>query len=76
MSKYAHKAKTLRIPKEFQPPQNYADRVSLMAVLSPVLRDEYEAHAREYGIPMSELILRCLSAWVEHQASAKENPIA
>lgn len=67
MSKHAHQAKLLRIPEEFLPPKDYADRVFMLAIVPPVLRDEYEAYAKQYDIPMSELILRCLSAWLRHQ---------
>lgn len=61
---YAHKAETLTVPPEFKPPADYNARVFISAVLSPKLRDEYESHARRYRIPMSELVLRCLSAYV------------
>lgn len=69
MTKYAHQAKTLRVPQEYQPPKDYADRVFVLAIVPPVLRDEYEAYAKQYDIPMSELVLRCLSAWLRHQTT-------
>jgi hypothetical protein len=64
MLKYAHKATNITIPLEFKPPADYTDRVFLSAIITTDLRDEYEAHARKYRIPMSELVLRCLSAYV------------
>ena len=64
MLKYAHKAGNITIPLEFKPPKNYADRVFISAIITTDLRDEYESYARQYRIPMSELVLRCLSAYV------------
>lgn len=64
MLKYAHKATNLTVPLEFKPPADYTNRVFISAVITTDLRDEYEAHARKHRIPMSELILRCLSAYV------------
>lgn len=64
MLAYAHKAETLTVPPEFKPPADYDARVFISAIITPQLRDEYESHARRYRIPMSELVLRCLSAYV------------
>ena len=64
LSMYAHKAKHLKVPEKFQPPENYADRYFITTVVSPALKDNYIAHANSYGIPVAELILRCLSEYL------------
>lgn len=64
MKMYAHKAETLTVPLDFKPPASYSDRAFISAVVSPELFTKYESLARKYRIPMSELILRCLSAYV------------
>lgn len=67
MLAYAHKAEKLTVPLEFKPPADYTDRVFISAIIAPNLRDEYESLARRYRIPMSELVLRCLCAYVSRQ---------
>ncbi len=63
--KYAHKAKTIKVPHEYRPPKNPYEQISVSLVLKPeALRQEYEHHASIHGIPMSELILRCLYAYL------------
>ena len=64
MSVHAHKAKSLRVPPEFQPPKTYADRLFLTVVVDAETKQDYEVLAKRYDIPMSELVLRCLSAYV------------
>jgi hypothetical protein len=65
MLKYAHKAERLTVPLDFKPPADYSDRAFISAVVSPELFLEYESLARKYRITMAELVLRCLSAYVE-----------
>ena len=64
LSDYAHRAKSLTIPPDYAPPDTYEDRVHMVVVLKPELRDKYEAIARDLNIPVSKLVLRCLSAYV------------
>jgi hypothetical protein len=64
MSVHAHKAKSLRVPPKFQPPKTYADRLFINAIVDAAAKQDYETLAESYNIPMSELVLRCLSAYV------------
>lgn len=70
LSDYAHRAKSLTIPPDYAPPDTYEDRVHMAVVLTPELRDKYEAIARDLNIPVAKLVLRCLSAYV---SSANRN---
>lgn len=65
MSVHAHKAKSLRVPPKFQPPKTYADRLFLNAVVDAEAKQDYEILAKRYDIPVSELVLRCLSAYID-----------
>ena len=63
--KYAHQTKPIKVPDEYRPPKNPYEQVSVSLVIKPEsLRQEYEHHASIRGIPMSELILRCLYAYL------------
>jgi hypothetical protein len=73
MSVHAHKAKSLRTPPEFQPPKTYADRLFLNAVVDAEAKQDYEILAKRCGITMSELVLRCLSAYVLRSAGNPES---
>jgi hypothetical protein len=64
MSVHAHKAKSLRVPPKFQPPKTYADRLFLNVAVDTEAKQDYEILAKRYDIPVSELVLRCLSAYV------------
>lgn len=65
MKLHAHKAERLTVPLDFKPPANYSDRAFISAVVAPDLFLEYETLARRYRITMAELVLRCLSAYVD-----------
>ena len=65
MSVHAYKAKSLRVPPKFQPPKTYADRLFLNVVVDAEAKQDYEILAKRYDIPVSELVLRCLSAYVD-----------
>lgn len=54
---HAHKAKSISAPPLVAPRDINA------AIKPDSLRREYEAYANRYGISMSELVLRCLSAY-------------
>ena len=71
MSVHAYKAKSLHVPPKFQPPKTYADRLFINAVVDAETKQDYEILARRYGVPVSELVLRCLSAYV---LRGKRNP--
>lgn len=64
--KYAHKAKTIKVPDTHRPPAQFDQQTTVSAVVKPdSLRQEYEHHASIFGITMSELILRCLYAYLK-----------
>ena len=65
MSVHAHKAKSLRVPLKFQPPKTYAGRLFLNVAVDAEAKQDYEILAKRYGIPVSELVLRCLSAYID-----------
>ena len=66
--KYAHQTKPIKVPDEYRPPKDPRQQVSVSLVLKPEsLRQEYEHHASIRGIPMSELILRCLYAYLKKE---------
>jgi hypothetical protein len=72
LSMYAHAAKPIKVPDEYRPPKDFNQQVSVSLVLKPeALRQEYEHHASVRGIPMSELILRCLYAYLFRNVEAK-----
>lgn len=73
MSVHAHKAKSLRVPPEFQPPKTYADRLFINAEVYVGAKQDYEILAKRYDIPVSELVLRCLSAYVLRSAGNPES---
>ena len=56
---HAHKASSLTTPP-MQAPCNVNTNIK-----PDSLRREYEAHAKRCGITVSELVLRCLSAYIE-----------
>ena len=67
--KYAHEAAHLSVPPEYQPrhPDHLHQPESLLVNISTTinsdgLRREYEAHAKDNGITISQLILRCVCA--------------
>ena len=63
---YAHMAKTVTVPEQFLPPQDYSKRVQLSAPLKTFAeRDRYDAYAFSYGITVSELVLRCLTIYLD-----------
>jgi len=65
MSVHAHKAKSLRVPLKFQPPKTYAGRLFLNVAVDAEAKQDYEILAKRYDIPVSELVLRCLSAYID-----------
>jgi hypothetical protein len=56
---HAHKVSSLTTPP-MQAPCNVSTNIK-----PDSLRREYEAHAKRCGITMSELVLRCLSAYID-----------
>lgn len=64
--KYAHKAKTIKVPADLRPPKQFDQQVAVSLVIKPhSQREEYEHHASLAGIPLSELILRCVYAYMK-----------
>ena len=65
LSIYAHKAHKIKIPDAYQPPQAYHERVPLTVLVKPdSLRQEYELHAYKHRLTVSELVMRCIYAYV------------
>ena len=63
---YHKKAKKIKVPDAYRPAARYQDNSSISGALKDKqLRTQYEAIAYGYGITMSELILRCLTAYME-----------
>ena len=65
---YAHKAAPICVPDIYQPrhpahPELAPTNIST-AIKPDTLRREYEAHANQYRITMSELTLRCTYAYL------------
>lgn len=70
--KYAHQTKAIKVPDEYRPPKDFGQQVAVSLSLKPEsLRQEYEHHASIRGIPMSELILRCLYAYLSEELKAE-----
>ena len=62
---YYRRANTLKPPAFYCPSTVYQNNSSISTVFkSPEIRNRYEAAAYSYGITMSELILRCLVAYM------------
>lgn len=62
---YAHKAHKIRVPADYQPPQAYHERLPLTVHIKPdSLRQEYETHAFKHRLTVSELLMRCIYAYV------------
>lgn len=69
---HAHKAKPIKVPAEFRPPKEFNQQVSVSLILKPEsLRQEYEQHAKNLNITMSELILRCVYAYLSGKLEAE-----
>jgi len=75
LSTYAHKANNLKVSDAYRPPARFDQQVSISAVVKPeALRQKYESHAFTLGITMSELVLRCLCAYVGKGNKLLERP--
>lgn len=62
---YYRRANVLKPPAFCYPSTTYQSNSTISATIkSPEMRSRYEAAAYSYGITMSELILRCLSAYM------------
>jgi hypothetical protein len=71
--KYAHKAKAIKVPDAYRPPAQFNQQVAVSLSLKPdTLRQEYEHHASILGITQSELILRCVYAYVKEAETEGE----
>lgn len=65
---HARTVRNYKVPDAYRPPTRYQDQINLSTTLrEPGQRELYEGLARNYGITMSELILRCLCVFVATQ---------
>jgi hypothetical protein len=59
------KARSIQVPAAYRPTADYRDNSTIATPMkSEALRSRYEATAYNYGITMSELMLRCLTAYM------------
>jgi hypothetical protein len=65
LAMYAHKAHKIKVPDAYQPPQAYHERRAITIYIKPdSLRQEYEMHAYRNRLTTSELIMRCIYAYL------------
>lgn len=66
LHKYAPKAKAIKVPDAYRPPAQFDQQVAVSLSLKPdSIRQEYAHRASILGITMSELILRCVYAYLQ-----------
>jgi hypothetical protein len=65
LAMYAHKAHKIKLPDAYQPPQAYHERKAITVYIKPdSLRNEYELHAYQNRLTTSELVMRCIYAYL------------
>lgn len=75
LDQHSRSVRTYKVPEAYRPPARYQDQINLSTTLTePGLRELYDGLAHGYGITMSELILRCLCAFVASCPTQDQSP--